>query len=409
MASFAFIVPPLMGHINPTLSLGAALLGRGHRVAWISLDASLADRLPQGGELLLVQYDQDDIAKKNSEQYLDQITKKNVSGIESIKFLYEEVLIPLNRFMFDGIITILQAFKPDVIINDHQLFAGAIAACRLHIPYATSVTAPAAIKMMEDLPGIHEWEIRQIVGLQQELGIPGERSVATSGALTLVYTSRHFFGDMSLPDHYKFVGPVIQHRQAANSFDWERFHRMGTHPRILVSIGTTFDHSYKKEFFGKVIEALSNEPVSVIVVSDTALFEAWPDNFLVQEKVPQLELLPYLDAVVCHGGHNTVCETLSHGLPLVVIPIAYDQSHVAGRVIHAESGVRLNYKRFKATHLKEAVWDVLSNPAYKAAAQRIRQSFEQAGGAATAIDLLEKLATPPSAGGLAFDRNRFYH
>ncbi|ACU58943.1 glycosyltransferase [Chitinophaga pinensis] len=394
MASFAFIVPPLMGHINPTLSLGAALLQRGHRVGWIGLDATLAGKLPEGGELLHIQYDQDDAAKKDNEQYLDQITKKNVSGIESIKFLYEDVLIPLNRFMYDGIVSILQRFQPDVIIHDHQLFAGAIAAYQLEIPYATSVTAPAAIKMMEDLPGIHEWEIRQIVGLQQELGIPGDTSVATSEALTLVYTSKAFFGDMALPDHYKFVGPVILNRQSLHPFDWERFRQLVKQPRVLVSIGTTFDHSYKKDFFGKVIAALGGEPVSVIVVSDVSLFEEWPDNFIVQEKVPQLELLPYLDAVVCHGGHNTVCETLSHGLPLVVIPIAYDQSHVAGRVIQAESGVRLNYKRFKAEHLKTAVRDVLTNPSYKTAAQRIQHSFAQAGGAATAIALLEELAIP---------------
>src|SRR3954466_2208562 len=107
MARFAFIVPPLTGHVNPTLSLGAELLQRGHEVGWISLDASLENRLPHGGILLLVQYDQNDTEKKDNQQYLDQITKKNVSGIESIKFLYEEVLIPLNRFMFEGIVALL--------------------------------------------------------------------------------------------------------------------------------------------------------------------------------------------------------------------------------------------------------------------------------------------------------------
>lgn len=399
MARFAFIVPPLTGHVNPTLSLGAELLQRGHEVGWISLDASLENRLPQGGTLLLVQYDQNDTEKRDSEQYLDQITKKNVSGIESIKFLYEEVLIPLNRFMFEGIVTLLDTFRPDVVINDHQLFSGAIAANKKQIPYATSVTAPAAVKMMEDLPGVHEWEIRQIVALQQELGIPGDNAIVCSEALTMIFTSKDFFGEMSLPAGYKFIGPVIQHRSTVTSFSWEK---LGTDPRILVSIGTTFDHTYKKEFFQKVIDALGNERVSVIVVSDPALFEEWPENFIVQDRVPQLELLPHLDAVVCHGGHNTVCESLSHGLPLVVIPIAYDQSHVAGRVIQVESGIRLNYKRFKAAHLHTAVWEVIRNPAYREAAQRIQQSFEESGGATTAANLLEGLVP------LAFHRNRFY-
>jgi len=398
MARFAFIVPPLTGHVNPTLSLGAELLHRGHEVGWISLDPSLGNRLPAGGKLLVVQYAQDD-----SKDYIDQISSKNVSGIESIKFLYEEVLIPLNRFMYEGILTILDTFKPDVIINDHQLFSGAIAAYNRKIPYATSVTAPAAVKMMEDLPGIHEWEIKQIVGLQQELGIEDDKSVVCSDALTMIFTSQYFFGDMSLPAGYKFIGPVIRHRAAVTSFDWSKLYHLGDMPRILVSIGTTFDHAYKKEFFQKVIEGLGDQPVSVVVVSDPALFDEWPDNFIVQERVPQLELLPHLDAVVCHGGHNTVCESLSHGLPLVVIPIAYDQSHVAGRVTYMESGLRLNYKRFKAVHLQEAVWEILKNPAYREAAQRIQQSFEESGGATTAANLLEQLVPQ-----MAFHRNRIY-
>ncbi|HJT72645.1 MAG TPA: nucleotide disphospho-sugar-binding domain-containing protein [Chitinophaga sp.] len=412
MARFAFIVPPLTGHVNPTLSLGAELLQRGHRVAWISLDASLITRLPKYGELLLVEYDQDDTDKKNSEEYLDQITKKNVSGIESIKFLYEEVLIPLNRFMFDGILTQLENFKPDVVINDHQLFAGAIAAYKCRIPYATSVTAPAAIKMMDDLPGVHEWEMKQITGLQQELGIPGDKGIVCSEALTMVFTSKDFFGDMRLPDFYRFVGPVIRNRSVISGFDWERFNSM-KQPRILVSIGTTFDHSYKKEFFGKVIEAFADEALSVVVVSDEQLFEKWPDNIIVSERVPQLELLPHLDAVVCHGGHNTVSETLLHGLPLVVIPIAYDQSHVAGRVVSAGSGIRLNYRRFKANHLKDAVYGVLQEPSYKIAAGQIQRSFEEAGGAAAAATMLEELISRHESYGVpgsqAFYRNRFYH
>ena len=64
MSKFAFIVPPFSGHVNPTLSLGASLLQNGHEVAWISLDESLRERLPSGGELLLIRYDEMDEKKK---------------------------------------------------------------------------------------------------------------------------------------------------------------------------------------------------------------------------------------------------------------------------------------------------------------------------------------------------------
>ncbi|MDR6786523.1 MGT family glycosyltransferase [Pedobacter africanus] len=389
MARFVFTVPPLTGHVNPTLSIGAELLRLGHEVAWISLDPDLAEKLPEGGKLLLIRYTKHDRQKQDGAQYLDAITKKIVYGIDSLKFLYEEVLIPLNRYCYEGIVELLEGYAPDVLINDHQLFAGAIAAIHKNIPYVTSVTAPAAIKVMEELPKIHEWEVNQIVGLQKELGIAGENSVACSGLLTLVLTSKAFFGEMALPEHYRFVGPVIYKRKNTSIFDWHRL-QTTTQPKLLVSIGTTFDHAHKTSFFARVIAALGNEPLTVLVVSDPELFEEWPANFIVQRNVPQLELLPHLDAVVCHGGHNTVCETLSFGLPLVVIPIAYDQSHVAGRVARVGAGLRLNFNRFKAAHLQEAVREILGKPDYRNAALQIKASFEEAGGTTAAADLLIK-------------------
>lgn len=389
MSKFVFIVPPFAGHINPTLSVGTELIQRGHQVAWISIDESLKTRLPDGGQLLLISYQLEDPAYQENRTYLDLITQREVYGLESIMFLYEEVLIPLNQYMFKGIADWLDTYKPDVVINDHQVFAGAMAAYLKNIPYATSVTAPAAIKVLEDLPQIHEWELKKVKCLQQEYGINEDKSVICSELLTLVFTSREFFGESNLPHHYKFVGPVVQYRPVQYSFNWDTFHQMPAHPKVLVSIGTTFDHTLKKDFFAKVIEALGNQPVSVVVVSEEPLFDQWPSNFLVQSKVPQLALIPYLDAVVCHGGHNTVCETLAHGLPLVVIPIAYDQSYVAGRVAQVGAGIRLNYKRFKAHHLRSAVEDILNEHAYKYAAKKIQASFKKAGGTQKAAQLLE--------------------
>ena len=393
MARFVFIVPPLTGHINPTLSIGAVLLHRGHEVAWISLDRSLEARLPEGGQLLLIEYAENDQQKQESEKYLDLITKKIVYGIDSIKFLYEEVLIPLNRHSYEGILDLLSQFKPDLIITDHQMFAGAIAATNASIPYVTSVTAPAAIKVMDELPKIHEWEVSQIIALQKEFGMIREDSIACSELLTMVLTSKAFFGEMNLPEQYRFVGPVIHKRTEKISFDWEKLEQRKNWPKLLVSIGTTFDHEHKKSFFEKVVEAFDGSEMTVVVVSDPDLFAEWPENFIVQRHVPQLELLPHLDAVVCHGGHNTVCETLTAGLPMVVVPIAYDQSHVAGRVLRVGAGVRLNFNRFKAKHLQESVAEILNNWSYREASIKIGDSFRKAGGTETAADLLVELSS----------------
>jgi UDP:flavonoid glycosyltransferase YjiC (YdhE family) len=98
-----------------------------------------------------------------------------------------------------------------------------------------------------------------------------------------------------------------------------------------------------------------------------------------------------VQAVVCHGGHNTVCEALAHALPLVVLPIKDDQPVVAQQVVDSGAGLRLKFGRVCPDELREAVRRVLEEPSFREAAARIQRSFTAAGGASRAADLLEEL------------------
>lgn len=391
MGRFMFVVPPLAGHVNPTLGLGIELLKSGHEVAWVSFDPSLGENIPQGGTFLLLEPEMTEEEKKQVKIYLNDLKKKTVYGIDSLKFLYEEVLVPMNKAMLDGIKEYIDSYKPDVVINDHQVFAASVAAIQKNISYVTSVTAPAAIKVNEALPMVYRWEEEQVVNFQKEAGIEGNERLDCSSLLTLVYTSRTFFGDYPLPDNYKFVGPVINRPYKEIAFDWERFHSKNDYPKVLITIGTTFDHSLKQNFFDKVVEAFAGEELDVILVSDPDLFETVPDNFMICKQVPQLDLIPHLDAVVCHAGYNTVSESLSYAVPLVVIPIAYDQSYVAGCVVDSGVGIRLNFNRFKAQQLKDAISSLLNEDKYKHNAEAMRASFEETGGMAKSVNYLENI------------------
>lgn len=37
MSRFLFVVPPLVGHVNPAVGVAAELAARGHRIAWAGL------------------------------------------------------------------------------------------------------------------------------------------------------------------------------------------------------------------------------------------------------------------------------------------------------------------------------------------------------------------------------------
>lgn len=395
MAKFLFVVPPFSGHINPTLGVGKKLLDNGHQVGWVSVDPALKDRIPHEGQFILLEFPMSYVERKKVEQELEELSKRSVYGLDSLKFLYDDVLIPMNTKMLDGLKTAIDTYMPDVIINDHQVFAGAVAAISKNIPYATSVTAPAAIKEDTAFPNILKWESEQIINFQKQAGIDSEIRLDCSSLLTLVYTTREFFGDNNLAHNYQFVGPIID--RPSESEDIDRFSKIkhkGTKKNIFVSIGTTFDHTLKKKFFDKVVEALGdNDEFNVIVISHSDIFDNIPSNFMIFEFVPQLELMPFMDVVVCHAGHNTVCETLYNGKPLVVLPVAYDQSFVAGCVTNSGCGIRLNFNRFKAQQLKEAIATVLNDNSYQINVNKIKQSFEEAGGTVKAAHLLESIAS----------------
>lgn len=393
MSKFLFIVPPLVGHVNPTLELGRELLNKGHEVAWLSFDPSLQERIPLGATFLLLDNNLDEAAKEQIKHEIMSISKTAVYGLDSLKFLYEQALNPMNEAMLEGIKSFIDSYNPDIIITDHQVYAGAVAAIQKNIPYATSITAPAAIKQNEALPMIYQWEAQQIISFQKKHGIEDDERVDCSRKLSLVYTSRAMFGDSELPNYFRFVGPVMnKDEKYCESFDFESINFNNDYPKVLVSIGTTFDHSQKTLFFDKVSAALGNEKINVIVVSDPEIFETIPDNFRIHKYIPQVQIMPMLDAVICHGGNNTVSEALFNAKPLVVIPIAYDQSYVATCVVNSGAGIRLNFNRFKAPQLKEALNSILTEKKYTDAAKNIQESFIEAGGAIKAVALLEELS-----------------
>jgi MGT family glycosyltransferase len=389
MSKFIFIVPPFMGHIGATLSIGSELIHKGHRVAWTSAVELAEYLIPKGGEQIVLKKE---LAGKENE-IKDMLGKvnagKQVAPLESIKFIYEDVLVPLNRFMVPGVSRVLDEYKPDVVINDLQAFSGAICAYLKNMPYATSITTPVGVFEAMGLQKVTEWETKQVIGLQKEFGIKEERKIINSRNLNLVYCPLDFLNPTGLPDNFKFVGPAIKNRPSVN-FNWNAL-KKSKYPKIMVSLGSLLKGE-RKEFFTKIIEALGEKPYTIIAAVEKDLFSDWPSNFIVQMPVPVLELLPNMDAVISHAGPNTVLETLSFGLPLVVIPMLYDQYHIASQVEYSGTGIRLMNKRLNTGQLQEALNNILKEDKYREAAKKMKAKLSAAGGTERATELLEEFA-----------------
>ncbi len=387
MGRFLFVVPPLHGHINPTISLGQALRDRGHCVAWAGYPDPALSLLPNEADLLPVF----EALPSDITQDLEG-KSRGLRGAAALHFLWENFQLPLARAMVPGVERAVDLFKPDVLVVDQQALAGAVVGRRLGLRWATSATTTAEMtKPFSRLPKIREWIETSLKQLQHEFDVPAESmekgDLRFSEQLVLVFSTPELVGWTRFPAEYAFVGPSMRSRAQREPFPWDW---LDDRPRILISLGT-LNAEIGSRFFSAVLEAFKEPDRQVILVAPPELVGPTPEHILVRPRVPQLALLQRVDAVVCHGGHNTVCETLARGLPLVVCPIRDDQPVIAGQVANAGAGVRVRFGRVRSQALKTAVDEVLINPAFRMAAEHIGASFRKAGGELQAARRLEAL------------------
>lgn len=388
MSRFLFVVPPLVGHINPAVAVAAELTGRGHRVAWAGLPGLVEELAGPGAEV------------HPCEAPLDLHRPPGLRGVAALRFLWQDFLGPLATAMAPGVERAVAAFRPDVIVADQQALAGALAAERLRIPYATSATTSAEFSgPLAAMPKVEEWIRGLLNELRGTLGDPSRtHDPRFSPDLVLAFTTTALTGDCTAPAQTRFVGPALARRPEPEPFPWERLDP-GRHT-VLISLGTANTDTGDR-FLTECAAAVRERARHVqAVIADPAgvLDGTADDTVLAVKRMPQLALLRRASAVICHAGHNTVAESLLHGVPLVVAPIRDDQPVIAAQVTAAGAGIRIRFGRSDRHAIGAALDGVLTDPPYREAARRVRESFRAAGGAATAAAHLEEFAASTRQG-----------
>jgi MGT family glycosyltransferase len=116
-----------------------------------------------------------------------------------------------------------------------------------------------------------------------------------------------------------------------------------------------------------------------------------PDHMTGAEFLPQTSILPQVDAVVTHGGNNTITECLWFGKPMVVLPLFWDQYDNAQRMDETGLGVRLDTYHHTPDELTQALTRVLDDDALNERLQTIARRLRGRPGTEHAADLIERL------------------
>jgi zeaxanthin glucosyltransferase len=226
-------------------------------------------------------------------------------------------------------------------------------------------------------------------GYRRRWKLPAHRDLGEtfSSLAQISQQPREFdFPRQSLPDCFHYVGPLRHPRRRAVEFPWEW---LDGRPLVYASLGTL--QNKNPQMFRCFAEACRGLEVQLVMAGiGGESLGVLPENVLAIPYAPQTELLQKASLALTHGGLNTVLDALACGVPLLVMPITYEQPAIAQRVRWVGAGETIPFSGLNASRITAQIKNVLGDAAYSHQAKRISECIRAAGGVERAGDLIEK-------------------
>jgi UDP:flavonoid glycosyltransferase YjiC (YdhE family) len=381
-----FTCQPASGHLHPLLPLAQTLTTFGHQVAFACAPSFCQEINRHGFQSFSIGRDWLEAEADKVFPELCGMSLEEQPGWFLSRIFADKAL----RFVLPDLITLGKTWQPDVVVRDYWEFGGYLMADYLHIPHAT-----AGLGNFLPLETLKLAIGPQLDVLRRKLGLSTDPELSRLYA----YLYLHFAPDSYLPSEMTVavahsICPVIFDQGGQETLPmWSA--NLSAMPIVYVTLGTIFNKT--PEIFERILDGLKNEQLNLVLTvgrnRDPADLGTMPNNVYIERYIPQTLLLPQCSLVISHGGYNTVMGSLSYGLPQLIIPLSADQPFHAKRCTDLGVALTLAYKDFDGTAIREAVHQLLSNPNYRAKAQRIQHEIHSMAGNEYGMALLIQLAS----------------
>jgi MGT family glycosyltransferase len=410
VAHFALICPPFLSHIRAFEALGGALVARGHRATFLhqaDVGPSIRNTAIGFKPLGRGSHPPGSLAASLAR------AARPVGPIGLLRLIHD--VSRTTDMLCREAPAALREVGADAVIVDQMEPAGALAAEGLGLPFVSVACAlPVNREPAIPLPFL-SWpfdpsprgETRNRGGAQvSDLLMREQSGVIARHAAAFGLPQRRTLADC--------LSPFAQISQTVPGFDFPRrelpacFHAVGplrppsedeqelelpispNRPFVFASLGTL--QGGRAAIFRKVAQACRDLDVQLLVAhcgglgarEAESLGATWVTDF-----APQRAALRRADVTVTHAGLNTVLDALACAVPLLAIPIAFDQPGTAARIVHAGVGVRLSRRTLTRGKVRAALERLLADPSYRSRARRIQAEIDASGGAARAAEIVE--------------------
>jgi UDP:flavonoid glycosyltransferase YjiC (YdhE family) len=376
---------PEQSHLSPQMPLALELQRRGHEVL-VACSSKLGQYAHQIGIATVaagLDVDPDRLGADLDIKVPPDITPENID-----RWAARAVFVELFAAALAGDLRrIAEDWHPDVMMRDGGEFAAWVVGEAVGVPVVTVTFGRLPEPAYDvDRAGDSLQELRRSQGLEPD------PELSTLYAGPVLVPAPGSYADPAVPvlPTVSFVQPMLHDTSRDDRLPaWVA--NLGSRPAVYVTLGNIFN---REDAFRPFLEALADEPLDLIVTVgrsvDRSVFGPLPANVHVEQYVPQSLLLSSVDAVVCHGGFNTVMGALALGRPLVLAPFGADQPVHARRCAALGVGRVVDAQALDPAEIRTATRLVLDDPSYREAAQQIQRDIAASPDIRGTADIVER-------------------
>jgi len=418
--TIVFFPEGAFGPTNNCVGIGDVLRRRGHRIVFVVEESFAGTLEAKGFEERLMRLtpkpETEEVPGQFWKDYIRETApvfrRPTVEQLESFIAPTFQALVEGAEYVDDRLLEIIDELQPDLVVEDNVVAFPALAAsgrpwARIASCNPTEMKDPEVPPPFSGLPSDDgdAWDSywaafdRALGGIHTDFNefcqrrgappLPERDFIHESPWLNLYLYPEEVDYPRKRP-----LGPSWHNLQASvrsTDPDWEMPERLaaGSAPLVYLSLGSL--GSADVDLMRKLVSSLAGDRYRVIVSKgpEAEEFEL-AGNMAGAEFLPQTSILPRVDAVITHGGNNTVTESLYFGKPMVVLPLFWDQHDNAQRLDETGFGIRLDTYGHTPDEMIAALDRLLADQPLTARLRAVSQRLRRAGGTERAADLIEQ-------------------
>jgi MGT family glycosyltransferase len=432
MATIVFMPFHWASDLNPTFALASKLRNRGHQVHYLCIPDTEPRIRSQGFDFTPIfsrAFPEGTLAK----QYESEAQGKRYGFAEfrdrfqgTCELLREGELNRAIRHLHPDLL-LTSSGTPWVGIAAYKTGVPVISFCSTLIsiedsvipPFSTELipkpTWPSHLRIWLEWKKLfwsrrrrsRDWDISEdLKALARDCGYPLEKidfRVETWPRLLLpelVFFPKELdFPRSRKPEGAFFIEALVDIERRDGDFPWDRID--DGKPLVYCTLGSVLPFKFPARasgFFQMFIDAMAQRPElqGVVTVGNHLKPDEFncPENVFIASVAPQVEVLKRASLMVSHGGVTGVKESAFMGVPMLLIPLSYDEFGNAARVVYHGLGARLRLKDVSALELGRSIDRVLEDSSYSARAKIMSEKLshleQQSPGVAIIEDMLRR-------------------